>query len=148
MVPFKFKLSGLLKLREFKETKKKIELGQIVKKINEYKERIVELNKGIDESYLSQEKLLRQNVDGKMLQFFPRFIEAKKNDIKNNQKLLDQELINYEEKVNELEIVMGEVKVVEKLKEKEKIRYNKKFTKKEQENNEDLMRMKRSKEIL
>ena len=88
MQKFKFKLDGLLKVREFKEKKIKIELGEILKEINIVEEGIAAANAAITETYDAQEAFMRDPSNGQMLQFFPMFIQGKKEDIKNKENLL------------------------------------------------------------
>ena len=89
MQKFKFKLDGLLKVREFKEKKVKIELGEILREINDVENKIALANQAISETYDAQEAFMADsNSSGQMLQFFPLFIQGKKEDIKNKENLL------------------------------------------------------------
>ena len=74
MKKFKFKLDGLLKVREFNEKKIKIELGEILKEIGATEEQIAKMNRDIDETYKAQEELIATSADGRLLQFFPFYI--------------------------------------------------------------------------
>jgi flagellar protein FliJ len=143
MKKFKFKLDGLLKVREFREKKLKLELGEIMKEINSLKELNKELNNAISEAYRGQEQLLADSTGAKMLEFFPFFIEAKKEHIKNNENLIYSLQRKYEQKVHELTVAMGEVKVIDNLKDKEQTEYKKEADKKYQQDIEDLLHMKR-----
>ena len=58
-----------------KEKKIKIELGEILKEISEVEGKIVLANKAIDETYEAQEVLMKDLSSGRMLQFFPYFIQ-------------------------------------------------------------------------
>ena len=71
MQKFQFKLNGLLKVREFKEKKIKIELGEVLKEITSVEEMIAKLHRDIDETYKAQEDLMKDPAAGKMIQFFP-----------------------------------------------------------------------------
>ena len=95
MQKFKFKLDGLLKVREFKEKKIKIELGEILKEVGEVEGKIAFANKAIDETYEAQEAFMQDLSSGNMLQFFPVFIQGKKEDIKNKNfdEGLDKEIL-------------------------------------------------------
>ena len=79
MQKFKFKLDGLLKVREFKEKQLKIELGEILKEINAVEAKVAEANVAIAETYDAQEAFMRDPSNGQMLQFFPLFIQGKKD---------------------------------------------------------------------
>jgi flagellar FliJ protein len=144
MQKFKFKLDGLLKVREFKEKKIKIELGQILKDIGHTKELIAKMNVDIDETYKAQEDLMATVVDGKMLQFFPMYIQGRKEDIKNKENLLWSLQKKYQQKVEELAMARGEVKVLENFKDKKHQEWTKVKNKKELETIEEILTMRRN----
>lgn len=140
---FKFKLDALLKVREFKEQKIKIELGQLLKEISSVEEKIALAHKAIDECYEAQDAILRDPTSGSMLQFFPYFVKGKKEDIKNNENLLYALKKKYANKMTELAMARGEVKVMENFKEKKKDEWKKHKDKKEFENIEELIQMRK-----
>ena len=141
MQKFKFKLDGLLKVREFKEKKIKIELGEILREISGVEEKISAANKAITETYDAQESFMKSPSSGHMLQFFPQFIQGKKEDIKNKENLLWSLRKKYEKKIAELATARGEVKVMENFKEKKHGEWTKEKNKKEQEAIEEIVMM-------
>ncbi|MBT3585477.1 MAG: flagellar export protein FliJ [Halobacteriovoraceae bacterium] len=143
MEAFRFKLEGLLKLRRFKERKIKIELGNIVKEIQNTKDQIVDLLKQVDHIYDSEESALQSSTKARMLQAFPLFIQAKKDEIEMKRTLQFSLEKKYEAKVQEMKITMGEVKVIESLKEKKILEYKKVKEKKQNEELEDLYLMRK-----
>ena len=146
MQKFKFKLDALLKVREFKEKKIKIELGEILKEIGDVENKITEANKAIDETYEAQEAFMKDSSQGRMIQFFPYFIQGKKDDIKNKESLLWALKKKYDQKITELATARGEVKVMENFKEKKKGEYTKERNKKEMESIEEIIMMRRHSE--
>lgn len=144
MQKFKFKLDGLLKVREFKEKKIKIELGEILKEIGAVEDKIVLANKAIDETYEAQEVFMKDPSAGKMLQFFPYFIHGKKEDIKNKENLLWALKKKYDLKITELAAARGQVKVMENFKEKKLTEWTKERNKKELESIEEILMMRRN----
>jgi hypothetical protein len=96
------------------------------------------LNAHIIETYNAQEKVTQGNVQGRMLQFFPTYVSAKRSDIKNNENLLYALKRQHVEKLEELKMVMGEHKVIETMKEQKKMEYKKNIQKKIDENIEEL----------
>ncbi|MDD4973670.1 MAG: flagellar export protein FliJ [Bacteriovorax sp.] len=144
MQKFKFKLDGLLKVREFKEKKIKIELGEILKEINEVEGKIALANKAIDETYEAQDVFMKDSSAGRMLQFFPYFIQGKKEEIKNKENLLWALKKKYDVKVTELAAARGQVKVMENFKEKKLGEYNRERNKKEMEAIEEILMMRRN----
>ena len=138
---FKFKLDGLLKVREFKEKKIKIELGEILKEISLVESQIAEANVAIDETYKAQEDFMKDPSAGQMIQFFPFFIQGKKEDIKNKDNLLWALRKKYDKKIAELAISRGEVKVLENFKDKKQVEWKKDKDKKEHEAIEEILMM-------
>lgn len=141
MKEFKFKLDGLLKLREFKEKTIKVELGLILKEISIVENKIAEANRAISETYEAQEAFMKDPSSGQMLQFFPRFVQGKKEDIKNKENLLWSLKKKYEKKILELAQARGEVKVMENFKETKKDLWKKEKNKKEVEKIEEILMM-------
>ena len=80
MKKYKFKLASLLKIREFKEKKIKIELGKIVKAMDEIRDEIKKMNEDIDEAYEAQENLAGEVIQSRHIQFFPFFWGGKRDD--------------------------------------------------------------------
>ena len=143
---FKFKLDGLLKVREFKEKKIKIELGEILKEIEETKEKIAKAKVDIEECYKAQEEFINEPAAANMVQFFPQFIEAKTEDYKAQENILFSLEKKYEQKRHELATAKGEVKVIDNLKEKEELQFNKEKEKKLQESIDELTQIKKYRE--
>lgn len=144
MKKFKFKLDGLLKVREFNEKKIKIELGEILKEIHATEEAIAKMNRDIDETYKAQEDLIATSADGRLLQFFPYYIQGRKEDIKNKETLMWSLRKKYENKVQELAQARGQVKVLENFKDKKKVEWTKERDKKELETIEELLMIRRN----
>jgi len=144
MKKFKFKLDGLLKVREFNEKKIKIELGEILKEIGATEEQIAKMNRDIDETYKAQEELIATSADGRLLQFFPFYIQGRKEDIKNKENLLWSLRKKYDNKVQELAQARGQVKVLENFKDKKKVEWTKEKDKKELETIEELLMIRRT----
>lgn len=144
MQKFKFKLDALLKVREFKEKKVKIELGELLKEIGTVEEKIELANIAIDETYEAQETFMKDPSAGQMLQFFPNFIKGKKEDIKNKENLLWNLKKKYDAKIVELAEARGQVKVMENFKDKKKGEWTKEKNKKEQEGIDELLMIRRN----
>ncbi|WP_372651229.1 flagellar export protein FliJ [Halobacteriovorax sp.] len=143
MQKFKFKLDGLLKVREFKEKRLKVELGEILTQVQNVKDEIKKLNENIVETYEAQEQFLSDPSGGDMVKFFPRFIKTKKADIKNKENLLFALEKKFEQKKTELGVARGEVKVIENLKEKKSTEHKKKVEKKFQDDVDELVQIRR-----
>jgi flagellar protein FliJ len=142
MKKYKFRLESVLKIRKFKEDKIKIEVGDILKKINETNNQIMAIESSINDAYMSQNELLAEPSTGTMAQFFPFYIEGRKRDREQKERQLDALHRAYEDKMTELAKARGEVKVLDKMKEKKKNAHNKEQEKKRQEDIDDILRMK------
>lgn len=143
MKGFKFKLDGLLKLREFKENSIKSQLGAILKEINRVEGKIEEIEKSIDESYKSQEEFLAQPAAGEMIKFFPYFIQGRKEDLAVQHNLLRGLRNQYEQKLLELKKARGDVKVLENMKDKKSSEFRKAANKKREADIEDILNLRR-----
>lgn len=140
---FKFKLEGLLKLRHFKEEQLKVELGKINSDIQRTKSRIAELEDHVKNAYKSQEEVFTSSTNAQMARFFPYFIQAKREDIKNQETLLYSLERKYQLKLKEVSVAMGEAKVISNMKDKEKESWKKEKEKKEQADIEEVISMRR-----
>lgn len=140
---FKFKLEGLMKIRKFKEEQLKVELGKINQEIMVVKNRIAELHTHIKDAYTSQEATLKSQADGQLARFFPYFIQAKREDIKNQENLLYSLEKKYQKKLQEVSKAMGETKIIDGMKEDQKDKWKKENEKKEQENIDEVLSMRR-----
>ena len=141
---FQFKLEGLLKLRKFNEQKIKVELGEIVKEISAVENKIRELKSHIEETYESQDQVMKDSVNGQLARFFPYYIQAKREDIKNQENLLFSLKKRYEAKVKEMGKAMGEVKVIENFKDKELTEFKSEQNKKLEAELEENMLIRRA----
>ena len=125
MKRFKFRLESLLKVRKSKEKIVKIELGAIVKQIQENKNEIEKLNSDINFAYKNQESMQNQIFDAKFLEFYPYYIQGKKLYIEELKKKIEDLQLDYNEKVEELNSARADSKLIEQLKEKDQVKYKK-----------------------
>lgn len=146
MEKFKFKLDGLLKLREFKENRLKQELGAILQEIQKIENEIEEIQNSIVEAYDSQNELLKEASMGSMVQFYPYFIKGRKEDEQAKKQILKSLNNNYKQKLAELKTARGEVKLIENMKADKLKIYKKIKQKKDQEDIDDILNMKRANE--
>lgn len=137
MKKFKFKLEGLLKVRRFAEEKCRTELGHIQVMLENKKKEIINENVYLSLSFDTQDNMLKQGIHGREIEFFPMYIEGKRKKIeqlKAEQAALEEAI---EDKRLELIQKRADLKVIEKLKEKEihnfKKEYNKKMNKRLEE---------------
>ena len=141
MKKFKFRLEALKKLREFKEKRLKVELGEILREIRNVEDRLDEISHEVDEGYRSQETVLEEDTEGRLIKFYPMFFQGKAADrVKNKEKLKELNK-KYNDKLEELKIARGETKVLEKLEEKEFTKFKKTQERKEQEELEETFQM-------
>ena len=139
MKRFEFKLETLLKLKLMNEKKTKFELGSILNEMQKIKDDISKMNEDIMESYDAYDAFLTKPSCGDMLQFFPEFVKTKKSHIEAKENFLFGLTKKYDEKVLELNSRKADVKVMEGLKEKEEIKYNKVKARKDRENLEEFV---------
>ena len=140
---YKFKLEGLLKLRKLKESTLKVELGLLNKEIARVKSEIEILKSNISQTYLEQEQVLTSSTSGQMAQFYPQFIQSKREDISNKESLLYSLEKKYQKKLMEVNTAMGECKIISNMKDKDFEVFKKQINKKEEDNREELLQMTR-----
>lgn len=127
----KFKLEALLKIRRLKEDQCKMEIGRIQVQIANLEQKVSDHHQNIDQAYGSQEKVLEDGATGQELTFFPYMFEGNKASIER----LQQEINVLKDKVSSLYLDLNkfraDVKVIEKMKEKDLLQYKKQREKKE-----------------
>lgn len=131
MKKYKFKLEAILKVRKLKEEKCKMEIGRLQVEINNLKNELDKHNSGIDDSYLSQEKGLADGMNGHELRFHPYFVAGKKAHIDQITAQINMLQSDVEKKYDELKFLRADVKVIEEMKEKDKVKYKKALEKKQ-----------------
>ena len=148
MAKFKFKLNGVLKLREFKEQEAMNAIAEVVAQIEETKAEISEIHSAIDRGYESQEALGETESKGHQLYFYPYFFKGKSEHLSQCEARLEALQKKYERRVQEYAVAKGEVKVIQNLKDKELAAHKKAIDKKVEENREEfvIMQMKRKKQ--
>lgn len=143
MKKFKFPLDGLLKLREFKESQIKTELGKIVTDIEEKKQKIVQAEKDIVNYLDEQDRLIRESgvaSDIQQLLSYIKGLEAKKVQVKEE---LAEAYRSFDKKKMELALAMGDVKLISGLKEKKHTEHKKEQDKRIQQDIEELFNMRK-----
>ena len=139
----KFKLEGLLKLKKFNEQREKIKMGKILKKMGEQEIEISNLNESLKEMYTHQFKQLKEGVAGKDLRTYPIMIQSVRDKIENYKEGLIQLKQDYENSRRNLNTVLGEVEVLQKLEDEHKNKYHKYRNGKREREIEDIVNMRR-----
>lgn len=130
MKKYKFKLDPLLKIRKLKEEQCKMEIGRCQVKIRELKEQIQAHDNSIDEAYESQEEALDKGIEGQAIQFYPYFVSGKTAHIKILEGEVEQIQKQVDRKFQELSRLRANVKVIEKMKHKDRVNYKRELNKK------------------
>ncbi len=131
MKKFNFRLQGALKIREFKEDTIKAQMGMVLKKISSIEDKVKSIEESLNESFRSQESILHNPTNAKMIQFYPDYNSARYADLKLTLKKRDELFIEFEELRKKLSLAKADVKVIESLKEKKFIEHKKEILKKE-----------------
>ena len=129
MKKYKFKLDALLTIRKLKEEQCKMQIGKIQVRIAELEKEIIEQDSGIDEAYSLQEQSLAGGAGGLEVRFHPYFVEGKRRHIEGleHQKMRLQ--YHVQQKFLELNQLRANVKVIDKMKEKDFTKYKKDLNK-------------------
>lgn len=126
MKKFSHKLASYLKIKEFEEYQKRVELGKVAAEINRLKEFIVYVDKSIGSSYQIQHNLIENMAKGGEINSLGDLRGGLKGKIEQLRHELFAVQRRYEEKSQEYGILKNELKVL-----KEKISDDKTAFKKE-----------------
>ena len=137
-IKYKFKLEALRKLREAIEERVKIEVGRINSEIQIRRDRIAEIEAEISLGFNSQESLGASGALGRNFQFYPLYIQGKREEREKLENEIYSLNMQYERKRLELNKARGMVKVVNKLKEKDYKKFRNELNKKEETEIEEL----------
>lgn len=146
---YKYKLEALLKIRKLKEERCKMDIGRIQVRIRELDQEIANHNSGIDEAYELQEKSMQTGANGMEARFHPYFVEGKRAHIDGLTAQKTRLEYHVQQKFKELADLRANVKVLDKMKEKDHKSYKKNLEKKMHETIEEQVqnwRMATSKE--
>lgn len=141
MKRYKFKLEALLKIRKIKEDKCKQEIGRMQIELSEIKNEIIVHDLDVATAFNDQEESLAEGIEGLSARFYPYFVEAKHNNIKilkQEQKVMEARI---QDKFRELASLRADVKVIDKMKEKDFAKFKKEKNKKESADLEELSQM-------
>jgi len=134
---YKYKLEALLKIRKLKEERCKMDIGRIQVRIRELNGEIENHNLGIDEAYELQEKSMQLGASGMESRFHPYFVEGKRAHIQGLTAQKTRLEFHVQQKFKELADLRANVKVLEKMKEKDHKAYKKNLEKKMNERIEE-----------
>ena len=138
---FKFKLEGLLKLRKFKEEEIKVALGQLISDEQKILDRISEIDNEVKLGYQMQSEAFDEQSKGRDAYFYPYYFQGKRRDRERCETMLYSLRKKIEAKRLELSEAMGNVKIMESLKDKKIQEYKKEKNKKELADQEENMIM-------
>jgi len=141
---FNFKLESLLKIRKLKEKVEEIELAKISKEINHHKDLLVKYNNELSLIYDYYEKSTQSLNSVKVLQDFPFAIDKKRLSIAEEERKIDKLNIKYNDQVKKFNLARGETKIIQKNKEKDFLKHKKLINKKEEEDLEELFRIRKN----
>jgi flagellar protein FliJ len=138
---FQYKLEAVLKIRRFNEEKARVELGYVQQLVDQKKQEIINEQNEIELLTSSRETELANGIKGYELHLYPMYIQAKNNKMKQlNRDLRDLNLA-LDEAQDKWYKTRADVKVLEKLREKELIQYNKDMGKKQDKALEEEVRI-------
>ena len=134
-----FKMEGLLKLKKFKEQNEKIKLGKVLKKIDKEENEIKLLNENLEEMYDFQSN----NLEKKINKSYSTMIEGTREQTKNHYEKLEKLKKDYEQSRKKLNVILGEVKVLQNMKDEHERVIKKKIALKREREIEDIVNMRR-----
>jgi flagellar protein FliJ len=119
MKRYQFRLEPVLKMRRFKEENCRMELGRLLTELGRINDQLQHDQNEIDTYFKIQEGALKVGMNAGQIQTLPLLVQGKKRNIELllRDKTRQERLI--EEKKQELAQARGELKVIEKLREKD-----------------------------
>ena len=139
MKPFKYKLSSVLKLREFEKQKIENQLHKINREISEINKKILDIQGSISDLQASFNRAGELGeLDIGMINYFPEFLNASESEIKNLFEELNIKKLDREKTLKLLDESMAKVKILENDKSKKHKTYKSKKQKKENLEIEDM----------
>ncbi len=138
---FNFKLKGLLKIREFREYKSKLELSNITNKLQKLNDDVTSIKEGIIVSYDKQKKLMKNSVDKEDLEILYNSIDLSRKIIDNKEKEIDNLKQLWSIKKKELNKKRADRKIISNIKDREFNKFKKELNKKYYQEIEDIFIM-------
>ncbi|MBF0208122.1 MAG: flagellar FliJ family protein [Oligoflexia bacterium] len=142
MKKFKFRLDNVLKLREFEEYREKIELGKINNEVKKNNDKLGEINDDIDFTYsLLEQDVLSKKARAADLFLHTYFLESYRihtNMLKNRAQSLNQK---YQQQLDEVMKKRNKVKVLNKIKNRDKNEYYHKYLVDESNQLDDIINL-------
>jgi flagellar FliJ protein len=129
MKTYHFKLQAVLKLRKIKEEKCRTELGFLIAKLEKIKKQITYDSEQIQKYFDHQEYNLNSGMTASKVQLFPFLVEGKQRNISLLRDALEKQNELIERKKKELSKFKADLKVIEKLREKDFDQYKKELNK-------------------
>ena len=136
---YKFKSEGLLKLRKFKEHKKKVELGQVNRAILKTKQNIDQAREEIKRAYDRAQMAEEEGEVNHFFYFYSDFIQGRQNYIQQQEDRLKDFEEELEKKTRNFVQLRSQVKLVEKWKEKDFLKFKREHQKKMENEIEDII---------
>ncbi len=131
MAKFKFRLAGLLDLKQKVEGQKEAEYGMAMGELSNEEQKLAALNTELSDCLTEFQNNL-DKIDPPLYQRYNYFIEAQKRRIVEQKQAVKRAEIKVEQKRAELQEAIKERKTLEKLKEKDYEEYLKEEKSKEQ----------------
>ena len=139
MKKFKFRLQNLLQLRQQQEDQKKQAVGELLAQIHEYQRQSLEMAAAIRKE---GEKLKRQYQEGKVdldwVGYYRLYVTHLHNAISERIKKVAQVQVKLSAARQELVEAAKQTKILEKLREKQKKRYDKQIRRREGQQQDEI----------
>ena len=136
---YKFRSEGLLKLRKFKEHKEKIQLAELNRLILKAKENIDQAREEIKIAHEGRQAALEERDKNYIIHFYPAFIEGRQIYIKQQEDHLKGFQEELEKKTQKFVQLRSQLKLVEKWKEKDFLKFKQENQKKIESEVEDII---------
>ncbi len=148
LMAFRFRYEALLSYRRHRKEMAELELSQCLKRINEVEATIKELNQLYHHTARTLGELMKRGVDGRQIQNYGEFLVALDQEVAEQ----IQKKAGYEAEAEEKRALLlerhKELKVLESLKEREKVKWLMDQARQEQKELSELSIMRYGREFL
>jgi len=132
MAGFVFRMQGFLGIKEKIEEQKKLEYGKALKKLEEEKNVLNMLNNKKNSLIFAMRECVNSHINSSQLKRYNTFIDVIKNKIEEQEEVVEQAENFAETKRLQLVESMKERKMLEVIKENDRVEYNREQLLKEQ----------------
>ncbi len=147
MKRFTFKLQSLLNYRTYLEKMARLDAAKAGRDLSDCQDRIEQCHQSLVEAAVKMDEVVAKGTDAHFIQRFVIYINGLNADLANETRLKQKLSAVLAEKVKVLNQKSKEKKVMERLKEKQRLAYNRELLRLEQKDLDEISSLKSAREV-